>query len=92
MPTFPTRRCTVYTKLALSRREGSTLCKAMGWGLQRPLSPRQIQILDYLSKQLTEWKSRDLSLQSFIDYCLPELLQDAQQQNTPTTSRKSHRP
>jgi hypothetical protein len=92
MPTFPTRRCTVYTELALSRKEGAALCKEMGWGLQRPLSPQQIKILDYLSKQLAEWKSRDLSFQSFIDYYLPELMQDAQQKNTPTTSGKPYRP
>jgi hypothetical protein len=77
MPTFPTRRCTVYTALGLSRREGSELCKAMGWGLQKPLSPDRIRTLEYLAKHLVEWKSRSLSLQTFIDYYLEELKKNA---------------
>lgn len=91
MPNFPTRRCTAYEDIGLQRWEGAALCKAMNWGLREPLSPDQIKTLEYLAQHLAEWKSRKLSLRSFINKYLEELKKDAHQENTPTTSGKSHR-
>lgn len=79
MDTFPVRRCTVYKSLDLSRREGSAICKEMGWGLSKPLLPEQVRTLECLSQRLREWRSRNLSLQSFCDFYLDELRKDGQQ-------------
>ncbi len=79
METFPKRRCTVYESLELSRKEGSAICKEMGWGLSKPLLPEQVRTLEYLAKRLHEWRSRNLSLQSFCDFYLDKLRKDGRQ-------------